>query len=82
MRTAKTYKVKIRLLGTRIIYSDIQYQDKKCYVRQVFEFEASLVYRVSSRIARVTQSNPVSRKKVLCLREWSLAWRTATVDAM
>jgi hypothetical protein len=27
------------------------------------EFEASLVYRVSSRAARATQRNPVSRKK-------------------
>jgi len=27
------------------------------------EFEASLVYRVSSRIARATQRNPVFKKK-------------------
>ena len=27
-----------------------------------FEFEASLVYGVSSRTARVTQRNPVSKK--------------------
>jgi hypothetical protein len=27
--------------------------------RQISEFEASLVYRVSSRIARTTQRNPV-----------------------
>jgi hypothetical protein len=27
------------------------------------EFEASLVYRVSSRTARATQKNPVSKKK-------------------
>jgi hypothetical protein len=27
------------------------------------EFEASLVYRVSSRTARATQRNPVSKKK-------------------
>lgn len=31
--------------------------------RQIFEFEASLVYRVSSRTARAAQRNPVSRKK-------------------
>jgi hypothetical protein len=31
--------------------------------RQISEFEASLVYRVSSRIARATQRNPVSKKK-------------------
>jgi hypothetical protein len=33
--------------------------------RQISEFEASLVYRVSSRTARATQRNPetLSRKK-------------------
>ena len=31
--------------------------------RQISEFEASLVYRVSSRRARATQRNPVSGKK-------------------
>jgi hypothetical protein len=32
--------------------------------RQVdFEFEASLVYRVSSRTARATQRNPVSKNQ-------------------
>jgi hypothetical protein len=31
--------------------------------RQISEFEASLVYRVSSRIARGTQKNPVSKNK-------------------
>jgi hypothetical protein len=30
---------------------------------QISEFEASLVYRVSSRIARAIQRNPVSRKQ-------------------
>jgi hypothetical protein len=30
--------------------------------RQISEFEASLVYRVSSRTARATQRNPVSEK--------------------
>jgi hypothetical protein len=30
--------------------------------RWVSEFEASLVYRVSSRTARATQRNPVSKK--------------------
>jgi hypothetical protein len=29
--------------------------------RRISEFEASLVYRVSSRTARVTQRNPVSK---------------------
>jgi hypothetical protein len=31
--------------------------------RQISEFEASLVYRVSSRTARATQKNPVLEKK-------------------
>jgi hypothetical protein len=31
--------------------------------RRISEFEASLVYRVSSRTARAIQRNPVSEKK-------------------
>jgi hypothetical protein len=31
--------------------------------RQISEFKASLVYRESSRTARATQRNPVSKKK-------------------
>jgi hypothetical protein len=31
--------------------------------RQISEFEASLVYKVSSRTARATQRNPVSKEK-------------------
>jgi hypothetical protein len=31
--------------------------------RWISEFEASLVYKVSSRAARATQRNPVSKKK-------------------
>ena len=31
--------------------------------RQISEFEASLVYRVSSRTARATQRNPASKNK-------------------
>jgi hypothetical protein len=31
--------------------------------RLISEFEASLVYRVSSRTARATQRNPVSKKQ-------------------
>ena len=31
--------------------------------RWISKFEASLVYRVSSRTARTTQRNPVSKKK-------------------
>jgi hypothetical protein len=32
--------------------------------RQISEFEASLVYKVSSRIATAIQRKPVSKKKV------------------
>jgi hypothetical protein len=31
--------------------------------RQIFEFEASVVYKVSSRTARATQKNPVLKNK-------------------
>jgi hypothetical protein len=31
--------------------------------RRISEFEANLVYRVSSRTARATQRNPVSKKQ-------------------
>jgi hypothetical protein len=31
--------------------------------RRISQFEASLVYRVSSRTARATQRNPVSKNK-------------------
>jgi hypothetical protein len=31
--------------------------------RQISELEASLVYKVSSRTARATQTNPVSKNK-------------------
>jgi hypothetical protein len=33
--------------------------------RQISEFEASLVYKVSSRTARATQRNPVSKTNKL-----------------
>jgi hypothetical protein len=33
--------------------------------RQISKFEASLVYRVSSRTARATQRNPVLKKKYI-----------------
>jgi hypothetical protein len=37
--------------------------------RQISEFKASLVYRVSSRIARATQRNPVlkNQKKIIII---------------
>jgi len=31
--------------------------------RWIFEFEASLVYRMSFRVARITQRNPVLKKQ-------------------
>jgi hypothetical protein len=34
-----------------------------CRGRQISEFKASLVYRVSSRTARATQRDPVSKKQ-------------------
>jgi hypothetical protein len=37
--------------------------------RQISEFEASLVYRVSSRTARVIQRNPVLKKRKKGKRE-------------
>jgi hypothetical protein len=33
------------------------------FLRQISEFEDSLVYKVSSRTARATQRNPISEKK-------------------
>jgi hypothetical protein len=46
--------------------------------RQISEFEASLVYKVSSRTARATQRNPVSKnqtktkkkKKIISFMNW------------
>jgi hypothetical protein len=41
--------------------------------RQISEFKASLVYKVSSRTARVIQRNPVSeKKKNLYLNNWAI----------
>jgi hypothetical protein len=45
--------------------------------RRISEFEASLVYRVSSRTARATQRNPVSKnqkKKKSQLWNTKLTW--------
>jgi hypothetical protein len=43
-------------------------------------FEASLVYRVSSRTARATQRNPVSKKKKKLLNpRASLSWASRWV---
>jgi hypothetical protein len=40
--------------------------------RWIFEFEVSLVYRVSSRTARATQGNPVLKTKMIekCFVSW------------
>jgi hypothetical protein len=37
--------------------------------RQISEFKASLVYKVSSRTVRATQRNPVSKKQNKKLKE-------------
>jgi hypothetical protein len=43
--------------------------------RQISELEASLDYRVSSKTARATQRNPVSKKKYInLLRRWLIEW--------
>jgi hypothetical protein len=42
----------------------------------LYEFEASLVYRVNSRIARTTQRNPVLKK-----RRWGEVRRSKTKQA-
>jgi hypothetical protein len=41
----------------------LQTQHLECRGRQISEFEASLVYRVSSRMTKVTQRNPVSKQQ-------------------
>jgi hypothetical protein len=37
--------------------------ENKCRGRRISEFEASLVYKVSSRTAKATQRNPVSKNQ-------------------
>jgi hypothetical protein len=44
--------------------------------RQISEFEASLVYRMSSRTARATQRNPVLKNKT---KKRSRGWRDGSV---
>ena len=44
--------------------------------RWIFEFEASLVYRVSSRTARAIQRNPVSKNKNKKKTKMNIALRT------
>jgi hypothetical protein len=43
--------------------------------RRISEFEASLVYRVSSRTARVTQKNPVSKNQKKEKKGKKRGWR-------
>jgi hypothetical protein len=52
--------------------------------RRIFEFEASLVYRASSRTARATQRNSVSRKKKKrrSLGDEEMAWQLRVLDAL
>jgi hypothetical protein len=45
--------------------------------RRISEFKASLVYKVSSRTARATQKNPVSKNKKQ--KKKSLGWRDGSV---
>jgi hypothetical protein len=45
-----------------LCYNVIKHLEKR-NTRRISEFEASLVYRVSSRTARATQRNPVSTKQ-------------------
>jgi hypothetical protein len=47
--------------NTCVIYINAQHLGGRS--RRISEFEASLVYRVSSRTARATQRNPVSTKQ-------------------
>jgi hypothetical protein len=47
--------------------------------RRISEFEASLVYRVSSRTARATQRNPVSKNQNK-QKNWVDGWMDGWVD--
>jgi hypothetical protein len=42
--------------------------------RQISEFEASLIYKVSARTARATQRNPVSKKQTKNRQEGLVRW--------
>jgi hypothetical protein len=42
--------------------------------RWISEFEASLVYRVSSRTARATQRNPVSKNPIYIFMSLYIYW--------
>ena len=49
--------------------------------RRISEFEASLVYRASYRIARATQSDPVLKRKfIFGLRRWFTRYLALTLE--
>jgi hypothetical protein len=52
--------------------------------RQISEFEASLVYKVSSRTTRATQRNPISekKKKKVCRSKEKGIWRVNEGEPM
>jgi hypothetical protein len=47
--------------------------------RQIFEFEASLVYRVSSRTARAIQGNPVSKNIYIYMKNFQRLGKYTTI---
>jgi hypothetical protein len=49
--------------------------------RQISEFEASLVYRVSSRTARAIQRNPVSKNQKIIIIIIMLPFNSPTGEA-
>jgi len=71
-----------QLLGTITLYvlpSDSGYAFNPNRGRQVSELEASLVYRVSSRTARATQRNPVSKNQNLIHFKKMWGWGFSSV---
>jgi hypothetical protein len=48
--------------------------------RQISEFEAILVYKVSSRTARAIQRNPVSKKQIIIIINVNRAWGAHTFN--
>ena len=55
------FVVSNRNSGRAVVGIRLQSQHLGGRGRRISEFEASLVYKVSSRIARATQRNPVSK---------------------
>jgi hypothetical protein len=50
------------MLSQEVMEHAFKSQHSRGRGRQISEFKASLVYRVSSRTARATERNPVSKK--------------------